>query len=332
MRRARKALSLTALAAALTATAVVSTNSAQAAPTPPVADDGAKVVSQVQVDSRMIDLTIQSPALGEQAKVRVITPNGWVQGDGRSWPVLWLLHGCCDSADYLAWTKFTDVEQFMADKPAIVVMPSAGKIGMYSDWWNYGLSTKPNWRKFHMEEVKQILERGYGATGRKSMAGLSMGAYGALEYGTRYPTEFGAIAAYSGAPDVQAPGLPEVTQANMVLQGFPIWGVLWGDPWSQRARWTDHNPAAKVEKLRGIKLFISSGNGDLGPLDPDGSGIVGGLLESQSLNNSKSFVDKLNKAGIPVTTDFYAPGTHSWPYWQQELKKSWPMLASGMGL
>ncbi|WP_325050948.1 alpha/beta hydrolase [Actinokineospora spheciospongiae] len=331
--RARRVLGV--LATAITASALVWVThpSAQAAaPVQAVADDGARVVAQQQVDSRTIDLTIQSPALNAQGKVRLLLPRGWAQGDGRSWPTLWLLHGCCENYDYQSWTHFTDVEQFTADKPVIVVMPTAGKIGMYSDWWNYGWSSTPNWRQFHMVEVMQIVSRHYGASGRKSVAGLSMGAYGALEYATRYPGTFGSAAAYSGAPDVLAPGIPEITQLNVLSQGFPIWNALWGDPYAQRQRWMEHNPADKLAALRGTELFISAGNGDVGPLDPDGKGIVPGLLESAAYTNSKTFAEKATRAGIPITTDFYAPGTHSWPYWERELKRSWPMLARGMGI
>lgn len=332
--RQRCRIPISALIAAVLASALVPVAGAGAADVAvAVADDGARVVRETQVDARTLDLEIQSPALGTTGMVRILVPQGWSKGSTRTWPTLWLLHGCCEPADYQSWTKFTDVQQFTADKPAMIVMPTGGKIGMYSDWWNYGLFGPPNWEKFHMTEVRQILERGYGAGNRRAIAGLSMGGYGAMEYATRYPTMFGAAASYSGAVDVQAPGIPEVTQMNMIAQGFFIWGVLWGDPWSQRARWEDHNPAYKVDKLRGMKLYVSSGNGQTGPLDsPSAPPMVGALLESVALANSQGFVNKLTQQGIPVTVDFYGPGTHSWPYWQFALKRSWPVLASGMGI
>ncbi|MFZ2178028.1 MAG: esterase family protein, partial [Rhodococcus sp. (in: high G+C Gram-positive bacteria)] len=34
----------------------------------------------------------------------------------------------------------------------------------------------------------------------------------------------------------------------------------------------------------------------------------------------------------PVTADVGAPGTHSWGYWEQDLRKSWPVLARSMGV
>ncbi|WP_158881680.1 alpha/beta hydrolase [Amycolatopsis anabasis] len=332
--RQRRRVPIRALVAALfTGVLVPATGDTAASAAPVTADDGAKVTKETWVDQRTLDLEIQSPALGAKASVRLLVPSGWAKNSGQSWPNLWLLHGCCEVADYQSWTKFTDVEQFTADKPAMIVMPSGGKIGMYSEWWNYGLFGVPDWRKFHLTEVKQILERGYGAGDRRSIAGLSMGGYGAMEYASRVPGMFGAAASYSGAVDVLAPGIPEVTQLNMINQGFFVWGVLWGDPWSQRARWMDHNPADKVDKLRGTKLYVSSGDGKTGPLDdPAGPPPAGALLEDVALGNSRGFVGKLQQGGVPVTVDFYGAGTHTWPYWQFALHRSWPVLASGMGI
>lgn len=313
--------------------ALVPVTGAGAAAAPVRAGNGATVVEQTWVGERMLDLTIQSPSLGRTASVRLLVPDGWEQGAGQSWPTLWLLHGCCDAAEYKSWTAYTDVEQFTADKPVLVVMPSGGKIGMYSDWWNYGLPLPPDWESFHMSEVWQILHRGYGAGRQHAIAGLSMGGYGAMEYSTRYPDRFGAAAAYSAALDVLAPGIPQVTQMNMIAQGFFIWGMLWGNPWSNRDRWRAHNPTDKVDKLRGMELYVSAGNGELGPLDgPDTPAIAGALLEGLALENSKRFTAELERAGIPVTTDYYGPGTHTWPYWERSLHRSWPTLANGMGL
>ena len=324
---------MVAFAATLLAGTLVPAGGASAVPGPVTASTGARVVEETWVGRRTLDLRIQSPLINRVASVRLLLPEGWEKGADQDWPTLWLLHGCCEPAEYKSWTKFTDVEQFTADKPAIIVMPSGGKIGMYSEWWNYGLPGAPNWRAFHMTEVWQILRRGYGAGTESSIAGLSMGGYGAMEYATRYPSRFGAAASYSGAIDVLAPPIPQVTQLNMLAQGFFLWGVLWGNPWAQRDRWEAHNPADKIEKLRGIELFVSAGNGEPGPLEEtDAPPIVGNLLEKVALSNSKGFTDKLRRAGIPVTTDYYGPGTHSWPYWERELHRSWPILASGMGL
>ena len=42
---------------------------------------------------------------------------------------------------------------------------------------------------------------------------------------------------------------------------------VWGDPQQQAGIWAAHNPYDLAPRLRGIRLFVSVGNGQLGPLD-----------------------------------------------------------------
>ena len=94
---------------------------------------GAYVVSEKPIADRILDLTVQSPALGRTAIVRLITPVGWDhRRRGQQWPVLYLLHGCCDTPD--SWTRETDVEDIPALRNVLVVTPEAGAFGWYSDW------------------------------------------------------------------------------------------------------------------------------------------------------------------------------------------------------
>ena len=52
--------------------------------------EGAYVVAQEQIGPHLVDLTIQSPALGRTAKVRLLTPNGWEQRRRSDrWPVFY---------------------------------------------------------------------------------------------------------------------------------------------------------------------------------------------------------------------------------------------------
>jgi len=71
-------------------------------------DRPARVVATQTVGPRVRDLTIDSPALGRSAKVRLLLPRRFQAQPNRRWPVLWLLHGCCDT--YQSWTRSTDVE------------------------------------------------------------------------------------------------------------------------------------------------------------------------------------------------------------------------------
>nr|WP_245776012.1 alpha/beta hydrolase family protein [Saccharopolyspora flava] len=292
------------------------------------ADDGARVVRETPVGGRAVDLEIASPALGGTAMVRLLLPAHRAAQPGRTWPVLYLLHGCCETADYQSWTWFTDVEEFTAEEDVLVVMPSGGPAGMYSDWWNGGAGGPPDWETFHLTELRQILERGYGAGTSRAVAGVSIGGYGALAYAARHPGMFGAAASFSGIPNTLFPGTPAVIKGLLVREGLDPLG-LWGDELLQHRIWSDHNPFDHVERLRGVGLYVSAGNGTTGPLDPPGQADP---LEPASLATSKSFTDRLTAEGIAVTAHFYGRGTHDWPYWQRELRESWPVLATALGL
>ncbi|WP_410657215.1 alpha/beta hydrolase [Amycolatopsis sp. lyj-112] len=301
---------------------------ASAAPSSPVADNGAKVVEETWLDARTVDLKISSPALGTTGMVRLLVPTGWAAQPTRTWPTLYLLHGCCEPVDYRSWDQFTDVKAFTANKDTLVVMPTGGSAGMYTKWWNFGFKGV-DWDTFHTLEVRQIVERGYRAGTRRAIAGLSIGGYGALAYSFKHKGMFAAAASYSGVPNTLYPGIPLFIQGILARAGVFNYLELWGDSWGMRGLWSSNNPFDHVDDLRGTALYISCGNGQTGPLDPPGQSDI---LEPSALLASSSFTDRLKLKGIPVTVDYYGAGTHSWPYWQRSLRNSWPVLAEALGV
>ena len=72
-----------------------------------------RIVSTRHVADRTEDLTISSPAVGDEVKVRLLLPASYKTDKARQWPVLYLLHGCCDS--YVSWTRSTDIAQLTQD-------------------------------------------------------------------------------------------------------------------------------------------------------------------------------------------------------------------------
>ncbi|GAA1808486.1 alpha/beta hydrolase family protein [Planosporangium flavigriseum] len=312
------------LAAVATAAVVAGPSSAAVAADPPnQASDGARVVAEQVVGARQVDLTIQSPALGTTAKVRLLTPDGWSHRRlGRHWPVLYLLHGCCDS--YVSWTRSTDVASIPELRDVLVVMPEAGAAGWYSDWWNHGAGGAPQWEKFHLTELRQILERGYGAGPKRAIAGLSMGGFGAMSYAARNPGMFRAAASYSGV-------VHPLADASYWLPFFGFSGLdpyaLWGDPVGEQDIWADHDPYYLAKRLRHTALFIACGDGTAGPFDKPGRT---DSLEALIYRENVTFADRLAELGINATTDFYGAGTHSWPYWLRELHRSLPMLLDAL--
>ncbi|MYV92299.1 alpha/beta hydrolase family protein [Streptomyces sp. SID1034] len=291
------------------------------------ADDGARVVAEQRIAPNRLDLTIDSPALGTTAHVRLLTPDGWSPGR-HDWPSLWLLHGCCGG--YTDWTTYSDVAQLASLRRVLVVMPEAGAAGWYSDWWNYGRGGAPRWETFHTTEVRQIVERGYGAGGRRVAAGLSMGGFGALSYAAGHPGLFRAVASFSGTvhPLLQVPGGPGPDWFLNLdrTQGVDPYAV-WGDPVRQRTVWAAHDPTVRAGALRRLPLFLSCGNGEAGPYDAAGAKDPN---EAYFERQNRALADRLGALGSPVLTDFYGPGTHAWPYWERELHRSLPMLLAAL--
>jgi diacylglycerol O-acyltransferase / trehalose O-mycolyltransferase len=287
----------------------------------PHQSEGAYVVAQEQIGPHLVDLTIQSPVLGRTAKVRLLTPNGWEQRRRSDrWPVFYLLHGCCDTYD--SWTRETDVEDLRRLHNVLVVMPEAGPVGWYSNWWNHGAGGPPAWETFHLRELRQLLERGYGAGHRRVVAGLSMGGFGALSYAARNPGMFRAAASYSGGVHPLHDEFPEGLLGLQAEFGEdPL--ALWGDPVAQRRIWKAHDPYYLAKRLRRTPVFLSVGDGTAGPFDPPGT--VDELEAELSLQNH-AVAARFEKVGVPLRTDFYGPGTHTWPYWERELHRSLPML------
>ncbi|WP_030542856.1 alpha/beta hydrolase family protein [Streptomyces albus] len=290
------------------------------------AASGARIVSERRLDARTLDLMVDSPAVGTTLPVRVVLPAGFETEPDRTWPVLYLLQGAHD--DYTSWTRETDVEEFLADKDVIAVMPSSGPTGIPTAWWNYGRSSAPDYETFQVEEVMELLKLRYRASGTRAVAGVSTGGYGALAFAARRPGAFGAAASYSGIVDTTAPGMPAVLNAIVARESQPPL-TLWGSPLLQRRLWNQHNPAAQARQLAGTRLYVSQGSGipntDFGNLE-------GALLEGTLWLQAKGFTKRLEWLGIPAETHLYSGGSHAWPYWQREFKASWPVLAAGLGL
>lgn len=303
-------------------TAVGAGASHTAAPTA----SGARIVGAKQVSARTFDLTVDSPAVGKKLPVRVILPACYEEQPDRKWPVLYLLQGAHD--DYTSWTRETDAEKFLADKDVITVMPSSGPTGIPTDWWEFGRPGAPDYETFQVQELMELLQRDYRASGTRAVAGVSTGGYGALAFAARHPGSFGAAASYSGILDTTGVGMSTVVNAIVARELLaPV--TLWGSPVLQRGNWQAHSPFVQAKKLAGTRLYVSQGSGvpskDFGDLQID-------VLEGTLWSQAHAFTKELQRQGVPAQVHFYQGGTHDWVNWQQEFKASWPTLAAGLGL
>lgn len=252
--------------------------------------------------------------------MRLILPSDFDAQPGRTYPVLYLLHGAHD--DYTSWTRETDIEAFTEGRDLIVAIPDAGPTGIPSAWRD-----GPDYETFQLTEVPALLARDYRASGVRAVAGVSTGGYGAMAHAARHPGAFTAAASYSGILDTTAPGVPSLVDAIVARENLAP-RALWGNPLLDLLTWQAANPRAQAGGLRGTPLYVSNGSGVAG-----GSGDwLPEALESLLWPSAHSFTGVLALLGVPVTTHFYSGGGHSWAYWKGEFTTSWPMLAGALGL
>lgn len=143
--------------------------------------------------------TVNSTVLNKSVKYSIYLPPDY-STSSRNYPVVYLLHGFSDNET--AWSQFGEIKYY-ADKaiqsgliPAmIIVMPDGG----YS-WYCNSYDGKENYEDFFTQEFIPFIDTVYHTKKQKmyrGIAGLSMGGYGSLLYGIKYPQFFGAVAPLS---------------------------------------------------------------------------------------------------------------------------------------
>lgn len=271
---------------------------------------------------RLTEHTLHSPTLAATTHVRVLTPSTGA-GPG-PFPVLWLLHGGDD--DHRSWTDKGRAEQLTEDLPLVVVMPDCGRGGWYSDWLRPTTDAgRQMWASYHLDELRRWIETGWPVrTDRRgrTIAGLSMGGFGALSYAARRPDLFCFAASFSGALDILDPLLGPFADAMAEWNGGAT-GSIWGDPTRDVERWRAHNPVDLAERLAEVELQLRTGNGAPG-------GRHGGeehdLIEQTVHRTTMTMHQRLVEIGKDHVLDDWGPGAHDWPYWADALAATLPAL------
>lgn len=301
--------------------------------------DGLHVVAQSQLDSRLLDVTVTTAALDGPVDVRILLPTGYSSDPARRYPVLYLLPGTSGRAQ--DWTTLGGAEQTTSGLPVIVVMPDIDVNGSGGGWctdsYNGGAGGPPEWETFHVDELVPWVDanlRTVADRDGRAVVGLSQGGFCALSYAARHPDVFAIAGSYSGADDIaydpraQAIVEPVIEFTATVLDGVAPF-AFFGNPRTHEINWAAHDPTTLAPNLRHTDLFMYTGNGQPGPLDPpattpqqaataaEASALEAGVHELTTL-----FYRRLVSLGIPATLEDYGPGTHSWPYWKRDLQQS----------
>ena len=157
-------------------------------------------------------LTVDSKAMGKTMKYNVWLPPKF--DANTAYPILYLLHGAGD--DQNAWLDSNKGNAMpiaaryvkTGGKPMIIVMPDAQMTFYMGAFEKY----------FH-EELMPAVEARYKFSGKRAVAGLSMGGYGTLYHALKYPAKF--TYAYAMSPAVDVNSFKELIDAQSDQKVFP---------------------------------------------------------------------------------------------------------------
>ncbi|WP_280204105.1 alpha/beta hydrolase [Nocardia farcinica] len=295
---------------------------------------GSAILDVRPLGGRQLEVVVHSAAMN-----RPITL--WMSHPGPGAPALYLLNAVDGGEDGGPWMSRTDVAAFFADKNVNVIVPMGGRASYYTDWVaDDPVLGRNKWSTFLTAELPPLLEQRFGMTGRNAVAGLSMSATSALNLALDAPGRYQAVGAYSGCARTSDPAGRALIYAELAVFGANATN-MWGGPDSPL--WAAHDPVLRAEELRGLAIYVSAGDGrpgrhetltapgiDGNPIDLLDRMVVGGLMETVIGGCTRPLVDRLTSLAIPATLAL-RPGTHSWPYWQDDLHDSWPMFAAAIG-
>ncbi|WP_460728650.1 alpha/beta hydrolase [Nocardia heshunensis] len=257
----------------------------------------------------------------------------WAAHGGSS--ALYLLDGLRAPGDHNQWTSDTDaLRQFVGDDVTLV-FPVGGHSSFYTDWKRpsstNGQTYTYRWETFLTEELPNFLA-GYGVSRTNdAIVGPSMGGNAALTLAAHHRDQFRFAGSFSGYVNPTFPMWNEGMRAAMRDEGNFNLDDMWG-PITDPA-WNRNDATVQAEQLRGLPLYIWSGNGV-----PTGADLPNGLgntinamaLEAMTQTATQILRNRLAALGIPARIDI-GPGTHTWPYWQEALRTARPMILDALG-
>ncbi len=247
---------------------------------PYVADAQAASLS----DTARVRIVSIPGSLSQPRNAVVVLPSGY-HASARRYPVLYLLHGY--GGGHRNWMDRTNLLAYTARLPLIVVMPDAG-----NSWYaNSAARPEERFEDYVAKDVPAFADQHFRTlTFREAryVAGLSMGGYGALKLGLKYPARFSLAGSFSGAP-------------LAARDTFPSLAAIFGPAGS--ASRAENDLLALVRDVRvpdPSYFYIDSGNAD------------------RLLVSNREFVQAISAR--PLAYEYHeVPGAHSWEFWNRRL-------------
>ena len=264
---------------------------------PPVRASG---FVQSSRSSAVETVQFHSPLIGKTLPYNVVLPTNYRVSRNTRYPVLYLLHGL--TGHYSDWLTRTNVADYAAKYRIIVVMPE-GNDGWYTD-----SATVPSERYesyFIRELIPDVQKRYRTIESRygRGVAGLSMGGYGALKFGLKYPATFAFAGSMSGALDAASWSEKEMAAFPSLRDSFM--GVF-GPLGSETRKTNDVFELVRtMTTARAASLpyfYLDCGTEDM--LANDNARFAALLHEKKIAHEYRQL-----------------PGNHNWQYWDQQVRE-----------
>lgn len=142
------------------------------------------------------DFKLQSELMGRMMPYRVVYPTDYFKSNEKRYSVIYLLHGL--SGNYKNWTEKTNLLQYATEHNFLIVMVE-GENGWYVDT---GTQPRAFYETYIVKELIPEIDKKFRTLSDRKhriIAGLSMGGYGAIKFGLKYPEKFGFVGSFSGA-------------------------------------------------------------------------------------------------------------------------------------
>jgi enterochelin esterase-like enzyme len=232
---------------------------------------------------------LQSKDLGSEQVAAILLPEGYATS-GRRYPVLYLLHG--GGQDHTAFAVRPWFRE-LASRDMIIVTPDVG-----DSWYvNSAADPKARYEDFVVKDLVPYIDAQYrtiAARNGRALAGVSMGAWGAMMLGLKHHQMFGAIGAMSG-PYLISRQDPKMDMTSRTQQRFGV-----PDTPERRERDPVSLLAAIADEALPF-LYLASGNQDI------------------FVTDNRRFVERLTARKLPYEYRELSPFGHSWEVWDGQL-------------
>ena len=246
-------------------------------------------VETIQFQSKLVNTTLP---------YNVILPPGYRASATTRYPVLYLLHGW--DGHYTDWLTRTNVADYAAQYRLIIVTPE-GNDSWYVDG-AAGINDK--YESYILKELMPDVDTRYRTIQSRygrAVAGLSMGGYGAIKLGLKYPATFAFAGSVSGAF-----GVTRYTEKEMGGANLKPFMKTFGPVGSETRKANDVFEIARglsAARVASLPYFYF----DCGTEDA-----AQHFLPNREL--SELFLEK------KITHEYRElPCNHSWQYWDQQI-------------